>query len=316
MIVNKFSEGFSNLTFLVEIGEWKAVLRRAPAGYVPPKAHDMKREYNILKKIHPVFPLAPEPYIFCDDNTIMDKPFYLMEKKDGVVIDGEMPSNYQNNIIAKESISNSVVSTLVKLHNINYKNANLRDIGKPSGYLERQVNGWIKRYSKSKTDEIHVVNELEEWFLQHIPTQHEATIVHNDFKLNNMIFDNDLPGKITGVLDWELSTIGDPLTDLGSTLVCWGGKGDPNIGIDMVTDQPGFYSRRRFLEEYAYRSGRDVQDINYYLAFGFYKLAVIQQQLHYRWKIGEVEDNRLEALKESISNLMMLAHKTVHNEII
>ncbi|RNF40337.1 phosphotransferase family protein [Planococcus salinus] len=307
MEVQKFSEGFSNLTFLIRFGEWEAVLRRAPSGYVPPKAHDMHREYMILRKVNPVFPVAPKPYLYCDDSDIMDKPFYVMEKKQGVVIDGALPEKYPNTKETKQQISSEVVRTLVELHSIDYKKASMDEMGRPEGFLERQIHGWIKRYNLSKTEDLNFIDEVEKWLINNLPSTKETTIVHNDFKLNNMVFDTEDPRQITGILDWELSTVGDPLTDLASALVCWGEEGDPPIGIAMITNQPGFYSRRDFLNDYAQQSGRDVSNIHYYLTFGFYKLAVIQQQLYYRWKIGEIDDPRLETLKESIYNLMKLA---------
>ena len=314
--VIQFAEGYSNLTYLLKIGEWEAVLRRPPLGKVPPKAHDMAREYKMLEKVNRVFSLAPKPLIYCEDEQIMDKHFYVMEKKQGIVIDDELPESYGSSLETGPKISQNVIRTLVQLQSIDYKEANLADMGKPEGFLERQVTGWIKRYSVYNTEEIPHMEELQAWLVKHLPVNDETTIVHNDFKLNNMVMDTNDPGRIVGILDWELSTIGDPLSDLGSTVAYWGQPTDPDIGINIITNQPGFYTRKQFVQEYAQVSGRDVSKITYYVSFGFYKLAVILQQIHYRWKIGEIEDERFAELNKAVANLIYMANLTRTNQLL
>ncbi|WP_209123443.1 phosphotransferase family protein [Alkalihalobacillus sp. BA299] len=316
MKIKKFSEGYSNLTYLVSFGEWETVLRRPPFGEIPKKAHDMQREYTILSKINKVYPLAPKPYLYNEDPEIMGRHFYIMEKKQGVAIDDVLPAAYRDSTVAGPTISKSIIQALIELQSIDYKKANLIDIGRPEGYLERQVNSWIKRYQHSKTDEIQGVHELETWFLKHLPATKETTIVHNDFKLNNLLLDHEDPSKVNGVLDWELSTIGDPMTDLGATVAYWNQSGDPDLGINVVTNQPGFFSRREFVELYATESGRDVSHINYYVAFGFYKLGVILQQIYARWAKGEIEDNRFENLNKAVANIFEMANLTRANKIL
>lgn len=314
--VKQFSEGYSNLTYLLTIDGWEGVLRRPPFGEVPPKAHDMEREYRMLEKVNPVFPLAPKPFVYCEDPEVMDKHFYIMEKKQGIVIDEEIPASYGTSEEAGPRISKNVIQTLVQLQSIDYKKAGMADMGKPEGFMERQVRGWIKRYQHSKTEEIPDLEKLEEWLMAEIPSNPETTIVHNDFKLNNMVLDENDPGVTKGILDWELSTIGDPLSDLGSTVAYWGSPDDPDMGINIVTSQPGFYSRREFIDEYAKQSGRDVSKVDYYVTFGFYKLAVILQQIHYRWKTGEIDDDRFEHLNSAVSNLVDMANLTRSGKII
>ena len=314
--VEKFSEGYSNLTYLLKINDWEGVLRRPPFGKVPPKAHDMAREFKMLEKVNPVFPLAPKPFVFCEDLEIMDKHFYVMEKKQGVVIDDRLPEKYGDSTLAGPQISKNVISTLVQLQSINYIDAGLAEMGKPEGFLERQVSGWIKRYGASKTEEIPHLEELESWLMANLPVNPETTIVHNDFKLNNMVMDAEDPSKTVGILDWELSTIGDPLSDLGSTVAYWGQSNDPDMGINIITDQPGFYTRREFIQEYSSQSGRDVSQISYYVAFGFYKLAVILQQIHYRWKIGAISDERFGELNKAVSNLIDMSNLTRTNQLL
>ncbi|WP_188208058.1 phosphotransferase family protein [Alkalibacillus aidingensis] len=316
MDVKKFSEGYSNQTYLIQVGEWEGVMRRPPFGEIPPKAHDMEREHNLLKKINQAFDLAPKPYVYSEGNQIMDKHFYIMEKKNGIVIDEKIPSWYGKSEDIGGIISDQVIETMVKMQAIDYRKANLEGIGKPNGYLERQVHGWIKRFNRSKTDDVHSLEQLEQWFVNSMPTTKESTIVHNDFKLNNIVLDEKVVGKVNGIIDWELSTIGDPMTDLGSTVAYWGEAGDPDLGINVVTDQPGFYSRRDFLSRYAEKSGRDLSEITFYVAFGFYKLAGILQQIYYRWKIGELKDNRFKELNHSINNLLEMAELTSQNRLL
>ncbi|MFC0272508.1 phosphotransferase family protein [Metabacillus herbersteinensis] len=314
--VRKFSEGYSNLTYLLSIDDWEGVLRRPPFGEVPPKAHDMEREYRMLEKVNPVFPLAPKPYVYCEDLAIMDKHFYVMEKKQGVVIDDKLPKSYGGSEQAGPLISKTVIQTLVQLQSIDFKDAGLVNMGKPKGFMERQVKGWINRYDHSKTETMPNLEELEKWLIANLPTNSETTIVHNDFKLNNMLLDAKDPGKTVGILDWELSTIGDPMSDLGSTVAYWGQQQDLDMGINIVTDQPGFFSRRDFVEEYAKLSGRDVSDISYYVTFGFYKLGVILQQIHYRWKMGEIDDDRFGDLNKAVLNLFEMANLTRTNQLL
>jgi aminoglycoside phosphotransferase (APT) family kinase protein len=314
--VQAFSAGYSNLTYFIQIGDWQAVLRRPPFGPIPPKAHDMKREYDILSNLKTVFPLAPKPYLYCEDPSIMERHFYVMEKKEGVVMDDSFPEEFKNIPNACQQISNAAVSTLVKLHEVDYKQAGLDTIGRPDGYLSRQVHGWIKRYENSKTDEIMGVDALEKWLLNRIPESPSPTIVHNDFKLNNMMFETKNPSKVIGVFDWELSTIGDPLTDVAAMIAYWEQEGDPFTGLTSVTRKGGFASRREILERYAVQSRRDVSQIDYYLTFAFYKIAVILQQLYYRWKIGKAQDDRFEKLGEGIVNLMSLAGCAQRKELL
>jgi aminoglycoside phosphotransferase (APT) family kinase protein len=314
--VKPFSAGYSNLTYFISIGNWQAVLRRPPFGPIPPKAHDMKRECEILEKLNRVFPLAPKPYIFCEDPRVMDRHFYIMEKKEGVVLDDSLPKEFENRADTGLLVSNAVVDTLVNLHAVDYDAAGLSSFGYPDGYLSRQVNGWIKRFHNSKTNDIPGVESLEKWLIENIPPSPIPTIVHNDFKLNNMMFSAANPGEIIGVFDWELSTIGDPLTDLAAAIAYWTEPGEVDTGLTSVTTKPGFVSRKELLEMYAKKSGRDVTHIDYYLTFAFYKIAVILQQIYYRWKIGEATDERFSILNVGIKNLLEQAGKAQRKEIL
>ena len=316
MKVQQFPEGFSNLTYLVSIGEWEAVLRRPPFGPIPPKAHDMEREYRILEKVNPVFPLAPKPHLFCSDPLIMEKHFYVMEKKSGVVIDDRIPPEYEATEQTARIISETIVNTLVQLHAIDIEQAGLSGIGHPEDYLKRQVPGWIKRYHNVQTEVIQEVGAIENWLLQNIPASVEPTIVHNDFKLNNIMLSRTDPGTAIGIFDWEMCTVGDPLTDLAFALVCWTKAGDYDLGFPTVTSKPGFFSRGEFLEKYTTGSGRDVDPIDYHMAFAYYKLGVIMQQMYYRWKQGQARDQRFSSLGEVVNNLMTMAGRAENKQLV
>lgn len=316
MRVKQFSAGYSNLTYLIQIGNWEAVLRRPPFGNIPPKAHDMEREYRILKKLHTVYPLAPKPYLYCEDREIMDKHFYIMEKKQGVVLDDVMPPEFGEKEENCRIISNTVVNTLVQLHEIDYQAAGLSDIGRPEGFLERQVRGWIKRYQNAKTDEIEVCGKIEKWLLENVPESPPPTIIHNDFKLNNMMLSPHDPGQAVAVFDWEMCTIGDPLSDLAITLAYWTEPGEAETGLTSITRLPGFINRRQFIELYAQKSGRDLSHIDYYLTFAFYKNAAVLQQIYYRWKQGQSQDERFGKLGEGVYNLMQQSYGSLKKELL
>ncbi|WP_047153897.1 phosphotransferase family protein [Aneurinibacillus tyrosinisolvens] len=316
MEVHPFSAGYSNLTYRIAIGEWEAVFRRPPFGSIPPKAHDMKREFTILEKLHPVFPLAPKPYLYCEDPAVSDKHFYIMEKKNGLVLDDALPPEHEGDTAYTRTVSETVVNTLTFLHSIDYRKAELADIGRPEGYLERQVHGWIKRYEQAKTEEIGEVTEIEQWLLRHLPSSPAPTIVHNDFKLNNMMLSPDDPRQAVAVFDWEMCTIGDPLTDLACSLAYWTEPGEAETGLTSVTIQPGFLTRREFADMYAAKSGRDLSVIDYHLTFAFYKIAVVLQQLYYRWKKGETADDRFASLDVGIYNLMRQAGRAKNRELL
>ncbi|HEV8044285.1 MAG TPA: phosphotransferase family protein, partial [Rubrobacter sp.] len=252
--VRQFPSGASNLTYLVRVGDWEGVLRRPPLGPVPPKAHDMGRESNILMKLHDAFPLAPKPNFFCDDESVMDAPFYVMERREGVVVDDEFPEGVEPTEELCSGISRMVADTLVELHAVDWQGAGLGELGRPEGFLERQVKGWISRYEKAKTDEIKEVEPLTNWLAQDVPESPPATIIHNDYKLNNLVLNPEDLTEVRAVLDWEMTTIGDPLFDLAVSLSYWIEEDDSQElkeVLPTVTDTPGFWTRKEFIDYYA-----------------------------------------------------------------
>ena len=308
--VRQFPSGASNLTYLLKIGPWEGVLRRPPLGPVPPKAHDMGRESSILSKLGAVYLLAPKPYFFCEDESVIGAPFYVMERKAGVVLDDSFPDDIEPDEELCRGISRTAVDTLVRLHAVDVEEAGLGDLGKPEGFLERQTEAWISRYDKAKTDDIGEVGPLTEWLASDVPESPPPTVIHNDYKLNNLVLDpEDLTG-VRAVLDWEMATVGDPLFDLAVSLSYWLESDDPDelkAVMPTVTVTPGFMSRKEFIDRYESQSGRDLSDMHWYVVFGYFKLAAILQQIYARWKNGQTEDERFADFGQRVRTLILHA---------
>jgi aminoglycoside phosphotransferase (APT) family kinase protein len=312
--VEQFPTGHSNLTYLLRAGEWQAVLRRPPLGPVAPRAHDMHREYRILERLHPVFPLAPRPYLFCDDASVIGSPFYLMERRVGLLLDQEMPADWRPDPAVYRAISESLVKTLVDLHAVEWRAAGLDEVGHPQGYLERQVRGWIDRYQRARTRDLSEVGPLTAWLVDHAPVSPPPTVIHNDFKLNNVLLDPAEPSQVRAVLDWEMATLGDPLSDLATTLVYWAEPGDSEVlgGLSSVTSLPGFLPRHEVVELYQRLSGRDLYAMDFYQAFATFKVAVICQQIYYRWYRGQTDDPRFKDHERVTCNLIRRAAELIN----
>ena len=311
--IKQYSTGVSNLTYYIQSGEWKGVIRRPPSGPLPPKAHDMRRESEFLKKLYSAYPLVPMPYIYSDDITIIGAPFYVMEYKEGVVLDDKFPQGFNPSPKLCLDISVQVAEALGELHSINYKELFLDKMGYPEGFLNRQVNGWIMRYKKYKTDDIPFADEISTWLINHIPLSKYTAIIHNDYKLNNMLFSEDFK-KLIAVLDWEIATVADPIFDLAGALGYWMEENDPDYlreSLPTVTPNPGFFKRRDFIERYSLKSGIEIPPLDFYMVFTYFKLAVVLQQIYYRWKLGQNNDERVVGFKEKIRNLMYHSYTIV-----
>lgn len=307
--IRQFGAGHSNLTYALTIGTWEAVLRRPPLGPVAAKAHDMGREFLVLDSIHNVFPACPKPLLFSDDSSIVGSPFFIMERRHGIVLDTAFPEGTEDQVKKANRLSEIMVDQLVQLHAIDYKTTALANMVKPDGFMKRQVNGWIERYDKAKTENIKEVEELKNWLQNNLPNSSGATIIHYDYKFNNMMFSEDYQ-KMVGLFDWEMTTVGDPLADVGVALSYWMQPDDPKmllhgLGKPSITIQEGFYTRQQFIERYAEKSGRDLSDIYYYLTFAYFKLAVICQQIYYRYHNGQTKDKRFAHMGEFAKVLIL-----------
>jgi aminoglycoside phosphotransferase (APT) family kinase protein len=307
--VEQFPAGQSNLTYLLRSGAWEAVLRRPPLGPVAPRAHDVTREFHILEQLHPSVPLAPRPYALCEDTGVLGAPFYVMERRRGLVLDQELPPDWPSDPSLPAALAESLVRVLVELHAVDWQRIGLGAIGKPDGYMQRQVSGWIERYRRARTSELAEVDMLAEWLVRKLPESPPATMIHNDFKLNNVLLDPADPRRLTAVLDWEMATVGDPLSDIASLLVYWTQPDEIELmgGLKSVTAEPGFPRRAAVEQLYARLSGRDLSQLDFYLAFAWFKLGVICQQIFYRWQLGQTHDQRFAALGSVATNLIRRA---------
>jgi aminoglycoside phosphotransferase (APT) family kinase protein len=255
----------------------------------------MGREYRVLSGLWKVFSPAPRPYLFCEDSSIIGAPFYVMERRRGLVVRREEPPEWEGDLALRRRVSEAMVDTLATLHAVDYETAGLASIGKPEGFVERQVKGWAERWERAKDDEVSAITQLTRWLAARIPRSAGATLVHGDFKLDNVMLDPADPGRVIAVLDWEMCTLGDPLVDVGLLLCYWAEEGDPYArkeSVAQVTAQPGWYTREEIVQRYAGKTGRDVSKIAFYEVFALYKIAVVVQQIYIRWKHGQTKDER------------------------
>jgi len=302
--VKRFPGGFSNLTYCLQTADKEYVLRRPPLGAAIQSAHDMGREFRVLHLLKPHYAKIPAPVAFCDNAELIGAPFYIMERMQGVILRAHNTPGMQLEPELLRRISEALIDNLAVLHSINIETTGLLQLGKPDGYVQRQVEGWIKRYFNAETDHIPAMNALAEWMPGHLPAMQAPTLLHNDYKHDNVLLDPGNLTQIRGVLDWEMATVGDPLMDLGATLAYWIEAGDPKMMRSYnLTWLPGNLTRSEVIERYAEKSGRDVKDIRFYYVFGMFKNAVIGQQIYARWKKGQAQDPRFGGLIEMVRGL-------------
>ena len=307
--IEQFPGGFSNLTYLLRAGEHEYVLRRAPLGPVAKGAHDMAREYRLLEKVHPVLPVAPAPALLVEDPAVLGAPFYLMERRRGTVVRTKLPAEYAALPGAPRQMSQALADTLADLHAVDIDAAGLRDLGKPEGFNRRQIEGWAGRWRRARdlikdSGDLPPPAELRDelviaWLEANTPDETAHTLVHNDFKLDNLMLDPADPSRVTALLDWEMTTVGDPLVDLGLTLTYWTMPEQPGgvqSRIGAAASDQGFYTREELLARYAERSGRDVSNVAWYEVLGHFKLAVIVLQIFARYRLGQTQDPRFAPL--------------------
>ncbi|HEY6463284.1 MAG TPA: phosphotransferase family protein, partial [Polyangiaceae bacterium] len=292
----------SNLTYLARFGDRELVVRRAPPGVNIRSAHDMGREFRILSALAPSWPKAPRPLAHCEDASVIGTPFYVMERVRGVILRAKVPEGLALDAATMRRASEATCDTLAEIHMLDWKAVGLGDLGKPQGYVERQVKGWAERYVKAKTDDVPQVERLGAWLEEHRPAESGATIVHNDFKYDNVVLSTDL-AKVLAVLDWEMATIGDPLMDLGTALGYWIEPDDPpvfQVTVFGPTNRAGNLTRVEFAERWSKATGRDASNVLFYYAFALFKLAVVAQQLYKRWVDGLTKEERYAMMIEGV----------------
>ncbi|HEX7602617.1 MAG TPA: phosphotransferase family protein [Polyangiaceae bacterium] len=298
VVVEQFPGGHSNLTYLVRLGAPFArdlVLRRPPFGNQVKTAHDMGREVRVLTKLAPVYAPAPRVVASTEDEGVLGAPFYLMEPVEGLIFRRTPPAGVIIDAALARTLSETTVDGLAELHAVDVAKHGLLDLGKPEGFVRRQVTGWAERYEKAKTDDVPDVPWVVSWLMDHQPASPPPTIVHNDWKLDNLVLDPNDPRRIVGVLDWEMATVGDPLMDVGTMLSYWVEKGDPDEFQMMAfgpTNVDGSLTRREAAARYASKTGRDLSGIVFYYAFACFKTAVVAQQIYARYKKGLTKDER------------------------
>jgi aminoglycoside phosphotransferase (APT) family kinase protein len=296
IVVQQFPGGRSNLTYMVSFGDRELVLRRPPFGIKAKTAHDMGREFRVLNALNETYPYAPSPLAYTDDISIIGCPFYVMERISGIIVRREFPSFFERSSEKVRKLCRKLLEVHYELHAIDYRTVGLENFGKPAGYVERQVTGWSDRYRNARTPDAPDCENIMVWLQDKMPVDSEnPAIIHNDFKLDNVVLNKNDPKEIIGVLDWEMATIGDPLMDLGGSLAYWVQKNDPSelqaIRL-MPTDADGALTREELVGYYAELSGRDIDSFDFYYCFGLFRLAVIGQQIYNRFYHGQTKDDR------------------------
>jgi aminoglycoside phosphotransferase (APT) family kinase protein len=296
----QYPSGFSNLTYLLNLGGREVILRRPPFGTKAKSAHDMAREFRILEALHPVFPYCPRPLLYLDDPAVMETPFYLMAPIRGIILRKRLPPGLVLDPGAMRALCENLLDVQLALHAVDCRAVGLQALGRPEGYVQRQVDGWTARYAQARTPDAPDFAAVVAWLRRRMPPDAaRAAIVHNDFKFDNVVLDPADALKIIGVLDWEMATVGDPLMDLGCSLAYWVEAQDPPElqAIRMSpTHLPGAPTRRELVARYVARSGLAPAPFAFYRCFGLFRLAVIAQQIYYRYYHRQTADQRFASL--------------------
>ena len=294
--IRQFPGGASNLTYLLSYPEQDLVLRRPPLGKKAKSAHDMGREFLILNRLNDGFPFCPKAYVHCTDPALIGDEFYVMQRVEGIILRSDIPSQLNFTAEKTQALCESFIDKLGDLHQVDYQACGLAELGKPEGYVERQIKGWSDRYEKALTPDAPLWTEVKAWLNDKMPADHpKPAIIHNDYRFDNVILDPDNPMQIIGVLDWEMATIGDPLMDLGNSLAYWIEASDP-APVQMMRRQPsnapGMLTRQEIVDYYAKKAGIEITNFDFYYTYGIFRLAGIVQQIYYRFYHGQTKDKR------------------------
>jgi aminoglycoside phosphotransferase (APT) family kinase protein len=303
--VMQFRSGASNLTYLLSYSERDLVLRKPPVGTKAASAHDMKREYLIQSRLQSVYPLVPKMIALCDDQSIMGSDFYVMERVEGEIFRRDIPAGITAADISV--MADSLINGLVQLHAVD--SSILKELNKGAGYVQRQVEGWSKRYRNALTDDVPAAEKLMAWLAANQPDDVDSCIIHGDWRIDNVVFDL-ANARIAGVLDWELATVGDPLMDLGSALAYWVDRDDERAFASLrrqPSHLPGMPTREEFLQRYLQLSGRKCADFTFYEVFGLFRLAVIIQQIWARFRAGQTTNPAFAGFGDAVNTLITRA---------
>lgn len=312
-VITQFKGGYSNLTYLITSPEGEFVLRRPPLGLKISKAHDMVREFMVLEALERAgYTKIPKPILVCEDESLIGVPFFIMEKVNGLILRNKIPEGMGLDSDFFVKLSMYSLDGLLALHQLELSSSGLLALGKPEGYVERQVMGWSDRYFNAKTDEIPEMEKVSDWLKENMPAKENVGFIHNDYKYDNLVLAGPDNPEIKAVLDWEMATVGDPLMDLGTSLAYWAEEGDPDIlKMFNLTYPKGNMKRAEVIEYYAQNSRLDLSDMLFYYVFGVFKVGVIAQQIYKRYSLGFAQDPRFAALIHVVKACGTTAMKSI-----
>ncbi len=304
--IRQYPGGASNLTYQVDYGQESFVLRRPPLGKIAKSAHDMLREARVMKALKPVYPYVPEIIAIGVDHEVLGCDFYVMERLQGVILRQDFPQDFELSESDTRKLCLNVIDKLVDLHRVDATAAGLDHLGKGPGYVKRQIGGWSDRFRKARTEDVGDFEAVMSWLDDKMPDDVAQCVIHNDFRFDNVVLRQDNPFEVIGVLDWEMATIGDPLMDLGNSLAYWV-QNDDDSTFQMLrrqpTHRPGMLSREEVVAYYLEQSGLQVDRFDYYEIYGLFRLAVILQQIYYRYFHGQTTDKRFAAFGHAVQYL-------------
>ncbi|MFC3414782.1 phosphotransferase family protein [Algoriphagus hitonicola] len=316
--IKPLSGGYSNLTFLLISGQQKLALRRPPHGYKISTAHDMVREYKVLQSLEKAaYSKSPKPIYLDENEAIVGAPFFIMEFIEGKILRPQSSLAKELKPAQFQSLSIQFLDSLLELHQLDLQQSGLIKLGKPEGYVERQVSGWSNRYKNAKTQPIGEMEKTSDWLLKNLPKSSATAFIHNDYKYDNLVLQTDPSLQIKSVLDWEMATVGDPLMDLGTSLAYWAEADDPAILKQFNASYlPGNLSRSEIIAYYEKTSGFSTENMLFYYVFGLFKVGVIAQQIFKRFQLGQAKDPRFAALIEVVKAAGKLAESSIQSEKI
>lgn len=310
LTIRQFGGGSANLTYLLDYGSHEYVLRRPPLGPVAKTSHDMSREYRVLSVLYQAFEKAPRAFLYSEDPDVVGAPFLVMERRHGIVVRKSLPEQFADMPNAPRRMSEALVDTMAEFHGVDYEAIGLGALGRPAGFVKRQIDGWYRRWQDAKSENVEEMDEVYAWLRENRPRTLQFSLVHNDYKLDNVMLSHDDPGQIVAVFDWDMCTLGDPLSDLGALLCYWSVPEDPPYRqaiARMPTGDIGFLSRDELVQRYAEKSGRIVDHINFYHALALFRLTVIIAQIFIRFQRGQTQDQRFSALGPTLALLAKAA---------
>ena len=312
----RIGEGHSNFTFLVSRGDARVVLRRPPRPPLPPSAHDVLREARLLRALESTDVRVPRVLAVGEDESVLGVPFYVMKEMNGSVVTSDVPSALDTEA-GRHKLCEELVDALVEVHAVDWRACGLEGYGKPTGYLERQMRRFTGLWDYNKTREVPVVEEVRDWLTDNLPESPESTIVHGDYRLGNVMVADAPPARLVAIFDWELSTIGDPLADVGYLTVTWAQADDPTdtsfASLSAATRKPGFMTRAELTARYEQQSGRSVSALNWYQALAMWKAAVFMEGNFKRYTLGASDDPYLALFDEGVPALAEKAREVAHS---